>query len=61
MPPDDSTCSCNECNYMRLITLPKVYNALRFEWPEIKVSAETAAEAVKPIRRMLDISEQLGL
>ncbi len=46
---------------MRLITLPKVYNALRFEWPEIKVSAETAAEAVKPIRRMLDISEQLGL
>ncbi len=61
VPPDDSTCSCNECNYMRLITLPKVYNALRFEWPEIKVSAETAAEAVKPIRRMLDISEQLGL
>ena len=37
VPPDDSTCNCNECNFMRLCTLEKVYNALRYEWPEIRV------------------------
>ena len=60
-PPDDSTCACNECNYMRLITLRKVYNCLKYEWPAIEVDAEVAAQAVKPIRRMLDISAKLGL
>ena len=61
VPPDDSTCGCNECNYMRLITLQKVYNSLRYEWPEVHVSADIAAAAVKPIERMLDISARLGL
>ena len=61
VPPEDSTCACNECNYMRLITLEKVYNALKYEWPEIIVEPEVAAKAVKPIRRMLEISEKLGL
>ncbi len=61
VPPDDSTCGCNECNYMRLITLEKVYNSLRYEWPEVHVSADIAAAAVKPIERMLDISARLGL
>lgn len=60
-PPEDSTCACNECNYMRLITLRKVYNCLKYEWPVIEVDAEVAAQAVKPIRRMLDISAELGL
>ncbi|MDE7378040.1 MAG: quinolinate synthase NadA [Paraprevotella sp.] len=60
-PPEDSTCACNECNYMRLITLRKVYNCLKYEWPVIEVDAEIAAQAVKPIRRMLDISAELGL
>lgn len=31
-PPNDSTCACNECNYMRLITLEKLYNTLKYEW-----------------------------
>ena len=56
VPPDDSTCGCNECNYMRLCTLEKVYNALRYEWPEIEVPEEVAKKAVKPIERMLELS-----
>ena len=57
MPPDDSTCGCNECNYMRLCTLPKVYNALRYEWPTVEVPAEVARKAVRPIERMLELSK----
>lgn len=60
-PPNDSTCACNECNYMRLITLPKLYNCLKYEWPTIEVDAETAAKAVNPIQKMLDLSAKLGL
>ena len=60
-PPNDSTCACNECNFMRLNTLEKLYNCLKYEWPEITVDEEIAKEAVKPITRMLDISEKLGL
>lgn len=60
-PPDDSTCACNECNYMKLITMQKLYNCLKYEWPTIEVAAEVAEKAVKPIQRMLEISEKLGL
>lgn len=60
-PPEDSTCACNECNYMRLITLEKIYNTLKYEWPEIKVDETVAQKAIKPIHRMLEISEKLGL
>lgn len=61
VPPDDSTCNCNECNFMRLITLQKVYNSLRYEWPTVYVSEDVAEAAIKPIQRMLDISAKLGL
>lgn len=57
VPPDDSICGCNECNYMRLCTLEKVYNALRYEWPTVEVTPEVAAAAVKPIERMLELSK----
>lgn len=60
-PPNDSTCACNECSFMRLNTLEKLYNCLRFECPEIEVDPEIAKEAVKPIKRMLELSDQLGL
>ena len=60
-PPNDSTCACNECNYMRLITLEKLYNTLKYEWPEILVDEKVIEKAVKPIQRMLEISEKLGL
>ncbi len=58
VPPDDSTCACNECGYMRLNTLEKLYNCLKYEWPAVDVSLEVAEKAVKPIIRMLDISEK---
>jgi len=60
-PPNDSTCGCNECNFMRLNTLEKLYNCLKDESPEIKVDAEIAEKAVKPIKKMLEISAKLGL
>lgn len=55
-PPDDSTCACNECNYMKMITLEKVYNCLRYEWPQVEVDPEVAEKAVRPINRMLELS-----
>ena len=60
-PPNDSTCACNECNFMRLNTMEKLYNALRFGKPEIFVDENVRKKAIRPIRRMLDISAQLGL
>lgn len=60
-PPDDSTCACNECNYMKLITLGKLYNCLKYEWPSVEVEPEVAEKAVRPIQRMLEISRRLGL
>ncbi len=60
-PPEDSTCACNECNFMRLNTMEKLYNCLKYEYPAIEVDPEIAAKAVKPIQRMLEISAKLGL
>lgn len=60
-PPDDSSCACNECNFMRLNTLEKLYNTLKYEWPEVTVEPEIADKAIKPIERMLEISARLGL
>lgn len=60
-PPADSTCACNDCNFMKLNTLEKLYNCLKYELPEVKVDKELADKARKPIQRMLDISETLGL
>lgn len=61
IPPEDSTCACNNCSYMRLNTLEKVYNVLKNEAPEIQVSDELREQAVKPILKMLEISAKLGL
>lgn len=60
-PPDDSTCACNECNYMKMITMQKLYDCLKNESPEINVDSEVAVRAVRPIRKMLEISAKLGL
>ena len=54
-----TACGCNECNYMRLNTLEKVYNCLRYEFPQVEVDAVVAAKAIKPINRMLELSEKL--
>lgn len=60
-PPEDSTCACNECNFMRLNTLDKLYNCLKYELPEIEVENNIQVKAVKSIHRMLKISEELEL
>ncbi len=60
-PPIDSTCGCNDCNYMKLITLNKIYSCLEDESPEIIMDNELIASASKSIFRMLDISKQLGI
>lgn len=60
-PPNDSTCACNECNFMRLNTMAKLYNCLKFEMPEIFVDEEVQKKAIRPIKKMLEISEELGL
>lgn len=56
VPPNDSTCACNECNFMRLNTLEKLYNCLKNETPEILVDEAIREKAVKPILRMLEMS-----
>ena len=60
-PPSDSTCACNECSYMKLVTMQKLYDCLKNEAPEIHVDAEVAEKAIVSINRMLEISEKLGL
>jgi quinolinate synthase len=60
-PPKDSTCACSDCEFMKLITLEKIYMCLKNEEPEIIVDQELIGPAVKPIHRMLDISKKLNL
>lgn len=60
-PPEDSTCACNDCFYMKMNTLEKLYSCLKNERPEIFVEEEVRVKAVKPIERMLEISAKHGL
>lgn len=55
-PAEDAECQCNECDYMKLNTLEKLYRCLLEESPAIEVEAELAEKAVRPIRRMLELS-----
>ena len=60
VPPEISEsgleCSCNECQYMKMNTLEKVYNCLKNESPQIEIDPQIAEKAVKPIERMLELS-----
>ncbi len=60
-PPKDSTCACNDCKYMKLITLKKIYNTLKYELPEITLEQDLMDRARGSIVRMLEISERLKL
>ena len=57
IPPVDSTCGCNNCQYMRLNTLEKIYDCLKNETPEILVDEAIRVKAVKPILKMLEMSK----
>ena len=60
VPPEISEgglgCSCNECKYMKMNTLEKIYNTLKYGWPEVNVDPDVAKEAVKPIKKMLSLT-----
>jgi len=60
-PPRDSTCGCSECSFMKLITIEKIYNCLKSEKPEILLDTDVLVKAQRPIKRMMEISEKLGL
>lgn len=59
--PTDETCSCNDCPYMKLNTLEKLYLCLKNETPEIILTEDIINEAKTPILRMLDISKKLKI
>ena len=59
--PPNNACACNDCPHMKLNTLEKLYNSIKYEQPEVIVNPEIINRARKPIERMLEISARLGL
>jgi quinolinate synthase len=60
-PPIDSTCGCNDCNFMKLNTLEKIYICLKHGVPEVRIDENLRRKALAPIKRMLEISAKSGL
>lgn len=54
-PPVDSTCGCNDCTYMKMVTLEKMITALQNEQPEVEIEESIRAKAERSIRNMLAI------
>ena len=59
--PPDNACACNDCPYMKLNTLEKLYLCMKYELPAIEMAEDLRLAAKKPIERMLDISAKYGL
>lgn len=59
--PPNNTCACNDCPHMKLNTLEKLYNCLKYELPEIIMDEKLIKDARKPIEKMLELSAQFGL
>jgi quinolinate synthase len=62
VPPEISmagSCSCNECDYMRMNTMDKLYNCLKYEWPQVELDENMREDALRPIERMLEISANI--
>jgi quinolinate synthase len=59
--PPLNTCACNDCPHMRLNTLEKLYNCLKYEAPEMNLDESLIEDAKRPIIKMLELSEKLGL
>ena len=60
-PPEiteGGSCSCNECAFMKLNSLEKLYNCLKYELPEINILADVREKAYRPIKRMLELSKK---
>lgn len=58
-PALDSTCGCNDCEFMRLNSLRKIYLTLKHEEPEVNIEENLRKKAVKPIERMFELSQSL--
>jgi quinolinate synthase len=59
--PPNNACACNDCPYMKLNTLEKIYNCLKYESPEITMADDLIEKAKKPLIRMLELSAKFGL
>lgn len=59
--PPNNACACNDCPHMKLNTLEKLYNCMKYDQPEIILPEDVIVRAQKPIERMLEISARLGL
>lgn len=59
--PPSNTCACNDCPHMKLNTLEKLYNCLKYEQPEVILDNDIIQRAQRPIERMLELSEKFGL
>ena len=59
--PPQNSCACNDCPYMKLNTLEKLYLCMKYETPEITMDEQLRLAAKKPIERMLEISARYGL
>ncbi len=59
--PLSEKCNCGYCEFMKKITLKKLYLSLKYELPEILLTEDIRKNAYLPIKRMLDISEKLGI
>ena len=55
--PPENTCACNDCPHMKLNTIEKIYNTLKYELPELSMSATLIQDAKKPLLRMLELSK----
>lgn len=59
--PPNANCACNDCPHMKLNTLEKIYNCMKYESPEIILPDELIQKAKHPISEMLRLSKELGL
>jgi quinolinate synthase len=59
--PPTNNCACNDCPHMKLNTLEKLYLCMKYELPEINMEEELRLAALKPIKRMLEISNKAGM
>jgi quinolinate synthase len=59
--PPDNSCACNDCPFMKLNTLEKLYLCMKYEEPEILLDEKLIVASKKPIMKMLEISKKYGL
>lgn len=55
-PPQDDSCACNDCPFMKKNTLEKLYLCMKNKFPEIKLDEELRLKALVPIERMISMS-----